>query len=133
CPACASGHHIRRSYRLWDRTALANRRCCRVHWRSISWPSFRCKDKTMSVLDRFRLDGKRAFITGGSRGLGREMALALADVGADIVLVGREVDSLTSTASDIRKLGRKADTLVGDVGLPGDCETICQKVLEQFG
>ena len=35
----------------------------------------------MSILDRFRLDGKRLFITGGSRGLGREMAMAIADVG----------------------------------------------------
>lgn len=87
----------------------------------------------MSVLDRFRLDGKRAFITGGSRGLGREMALALADVGADIVLVGREAESLNQTAEDIRKLGRQAETIIGDVGIPKDCETICQKVLAEHG
>ena len=48
----------------------------------------------MSVLDRFRLDGKRLFITGGSRGLGREMALAIADAGADVILTGREEASL---------------------------------------
>ena len=81
----------------------------------------------MSVLDRFRLNGKRAFITGGSRGLGREMALALADVGADIVLVGRDADSLAQTAGDIRKLGRNADTLVGDVGLPATAKTSAKK------
>ena len=54
----------------------------------------------MSVLDRFRLDGKRLFITGGSRGLGREMALAIADVGADCILVGRDEESLNRTADD---------------------------------
>ena len=44
----------------------------------------------MSVLNRFRLDNRRLFITGGSRGLGREMALAIADAGADVILTGRE-------------------------------------------
>ena len=48
----------------------------------------------MAVLDRFRLDGKRAFVTGGSRGLGREMALALAEAGADLILVGRDRPAL---------------------------------------
>ena len=44
----------------------------------------------MSIFDRFKLTGKRLFITGGSRGLGREMALAIADAGADVILVGRD-------------------------------------------
>ncbi len=87
----------------------------------------------MSVLDRFRLDGQRAFITGGSRGLGREMALALAEAGADVVLVGREAEALASTAAEIRDRGRQAHTLVGDVGLPTDCERLCQTALEQHG
>jgi gluconate 5-dehydrogenase len=87
----------------------------------------------MSILDRFQLTGKRAFITGGSRGLGREMALALADVGCDIVLVGREADSLNQTADDIRKLGRQAVAIVGDVGVPDECEKICATVLDKHG
>ena len=48
----------------------------------------------MSILDRFRLEDKKLFITGGSRGLGREMALAIADAGADVVLTGRNEASL---------------------------------------
>jgi gluconate 5-dehydrogenase len=87
----------------------------------------------MSILDRFRLDGKRLFITGGSRGLGREMALAIADAGADVILVGREIASLEATANDIRKLGRAAFPLVGDVGQTEDCENICHRVQEEFG
>ena len=87
----------------------------------------------MSVLDRFRLDGQRLFITGGSRGLGREMALAIADVGADVVLVGRDRDSLEKTAADIRQLGRTADILAGDVGVPNECEQVCLQALDQFG
>lgn len=87
----------------------------------------------MSVLDRFRLDGQRLFITGGSRGLGREMALAIADVGADVLLVGRDRDSLEKTAADIRQLGRTANILPADVGVPNECEKVCQQALDQFG
>ena len=87
----------------------------------------------MSVLDRFRLDGQRLFITGGSRGLGREMALAIADVGADVVLVGRDRDSLEKTAADIRQLGRTANILAADVGVPNECEQVCQQALDQYG
>ncbi len=83
----------------------------------------------MSIFDRFRLTGKRLFITGGSRGLGREMALAIADAGADVILVGRDMESLEKTASDIRVLGRQAWILQGDVGLPAECEEVCTKAL----
>ena len=70
----------------------------------------------MSIWDRFRLDGQRLFITGGSRGLGREMALAIAEAGADVTLVGRNSESLQKTAGEIRELGRDAQTITGDVG-----------------
>lgn len=87
----------------------------------------------MSVLDRFRLDGKRAFVTGGSRGLGREMALALAEAGADLVLVGRDADSLHRTADDVRRRRPDAVALEGDVGDPSDCERLCREVLDRHG
>src|SRR5436305_7401657 len=83
----------------------------------------------MSIMDRFRLDGRRLFITGGSRGLGREMALACADAGANVVLVGRDAPSLERTAADIRALGRQAHTIQGDVGIPTQCEDACAKAL----
>ena len=67
----------------------------------------------MSILDRFKLTGKRLFITGGSRGLGRAMALACTDAGADVVLVGRDAASLDKTAGEIRALGRQAWTIAG--------------------
>ncbi|HEX3146875.1 MAG TPA: SDR family oxidoreductase [Gemmataceae bacterium] len=87
----------------------------------------------MGVLDRFQLTGKRLFITGGSRGLGREMALACAEVGADVALVGRDSDSLEQTAADIRAHGRSALTIRADVSIPAECEAACHKALTEFG
>tara|TARA_B100000809_G_scaffold11196_1_gene10504 strand:- start:5922 stop:6707 length:786 start_codon:yes stop_codon:yes gene_type:complete len=87
----------------------------------------------MSVLDRFRLDGKRLFITGGSRGLGREMALGIADAGADVILVGRDEASLEKTTRDIHNLGRVATAICADIGNPADCELVCKQALEQNG
>jgi len=83
----------------------------------------------MPVLDRFRLDGKRLFITGGSRGLGREMALAIAEAGANVVLVGRDADSLSRAASDIRNIGRHAHTIQADAAIPEQCERACRDAL----
>jgi NAD(P)-dependent dehydrogenase (short-subunit alcohol dehydrogenase family) len=83
----------------------------------------------MSVLDRFRLNNKRLFITGGSRGLGREMALAIAEAGADVVLVGRDADSLARTSADIRAIGRQAWPLQADAGIPEQCERACRAAL----
>jgi gluconate 5-dehydrogenase len=87
----------------------------------------------MSVLDRFRLDGKRLLITGGSRGLGREMALAMADAGADVVLVARNRESLEATAAEIRRLGREAIPIEADVGRPAACASACEAVLADHG
>lgn len=87
----------------------------------------------MALADAFRLDGKKLFITGGSRGLGREMALAIAEAGADVVLVGRDAASLEATAGDIRKLGRAAHSMLGDIGSPEDCERVCQAALAEHG
>jgi NAD(P)-dependent dehydrogenase (short-subunit alcohol dehydrogenase family) len=87
----------------------------------------------MSIFDRFKLDGKRLFITGGSRGLGREMALACADAGANVVLVGRDGESLHKTADDIRALGREVLTIEADVSDLDQCQTACDRALAEAG
>ena len=87
----------------------------------------------MGVLDRFRLDGKVAIVTGGSRGLGREMALALADAGADVAITGRSDSDLAATATQIRGLGRQAWTVVADMGVPAACEAALTQALAAAG
>ncbi|TNF19005.1 MAG: SDR family oxidoreductase [Rhodobacteraceae bacterium] len=79
------------------------------------------------------LGGKRAFLTGGSRGLGREMALALARAGADIALVARPSEALQETAREIRALGRTVWTHEADVSLPEAAEAVCTRALEAAG
>jgi NAD(P)-dependent dehydrogenase (short-subunit alcohol dehydrogenase family) len=87
----------------------------------------------MSVMDQFRLDDKRALVTGASRGLGRVMALALADAGADIVITGRTAETLEETAGEIRSRGREARTLRADMGVPVECQAACERVLAEMG
>jgi len=79
------------------------------------------------------LGGKRAFVTGGSRGLGREMALALAQAGADVALIARPSEALDATATEIRALGREAWTLEADLGTPETAEQVCQRALSEIG
>lgn len=85
------------------------------------------------LVDWFRLDGKRALVTGGSRGLGREMALALAHAGADVAISGRSLESLEKTSDEIQALGRESLFFQADSAIPKQCETLCREALSQWG
>jgi len=87
----------------------------------------------MSVLDLFRLDGRRALVTGASRGLGREMALAFADAGADVIVTGRTPATLAAAAAEIRGRGRQAWTVQADMSVPAECEGAFTRILETLG
>src|SRR3982751_1290769 len=69
----------------------------------------------MSVLDLFSLDGKCALVTGASRGLGRAIAIALADAGANVACASSKPEGAAKTAQAIRKLGREAWMLHADL------------------
>ncbi len=86
----------------------------------------------MGFTEWFGLAGKRALITGASRGLGREMALALAEAGADVIITGRTQASLEATAADIRARGRQAWTFVADMGVPEECQSCCERILAEL-
>jgi NAD(P)-dependent dehydrogenase (short-subunit alcohol dehydrogenase family) len=87
----------------------------------------------MSVLDRFRLGGKRALITGGSRGLGRAMAQALAEAGADLVLVGTDPGNLLKAHHELLSLGRRIDVVEADLFSPEQTQHMCERVLANHG
>jgi len=63
----------------------------------------------------FRLEGRAALVTGASRGIGRALALGLAQAGADLALAARSKDALEETAGRIRAIGRRAEVIELDV------------------
>ncbi len=75
----------------------------------------------------FRLDGKRAIVTGAGRGIGLAAAAALADAGADVVLVARSKDEIEAAAAAMRERGGKAEAMACDVT---DIEAVRRLVME---
>lgn len=83
--------------------------------------------------DLFTFTDKVALITGGSRGLGRAMALALAERGADVVVASRKIDSCEETAEEIRAMGRRALAKACHVGKWDELDQLAAAAYEEFG
>ena len=81
----------------------------------------------------FDLGGKTALITGGSRGLGREMALAFADHGADVIVTSRKLPNCESVAAEIEARGRNAMPYACHVGHWDECDALVEAAYERFG
>src|ERR1700757_3278937 len=88
---------------------------------------------TTTVLDRFRLDGKVAIVTGASSGLGIAFAEALAEAGADLVLAARRSDRLKQTRALVEERGRRALTVTVDVARPEDAQAAVDAAMTEFG
>jgi NAD(P)-dependent dehydrogenase (short-subunit alcohol dehydrogenase family) len=87
----------------------------------------------MSILDKFRLDGRVVIVTGASSGLGVAFAKAAAEAGADVVLAARRVDKLAQTAALIDSVGGRSLSVATDVVDPDQCTAMVEAAVAEFG
>ncbi len=86
-----------------------------------------------ATLDRFRLDGRVALVTGASSGLGVAIAVGMAEAGADVVLGARRADRLEETKRLVEATGRRAVAVETDVTDPDQCTAMVAAAVEAFG
>jgi len=85
------------------------------------------------INEEYRVDGKVAIVTGAGRGIGKAIALILAEAGADITVVARTKEQIEETAGDIRKLGRKTLAIPADVSQEDQVKQVVEQTVSQFG
>jgi 2-deoxy-D-gluconate 3-dehydrogenase len=84
------------------------------------------------ILDDFKLNGRIALVTGGTRGLGAAMAIGLAEAGADIAILARDASN-KETETRVRALGRQCLVLQVDAGIPEQRNGVAQRVVDELG
>ena len=83
------------------------------------------------ILDKFKLNGKVAIVTGAARGLGQGMAIGLAEAGADVVLV--DILDMLDSHKQIEKLGRRCEIVTADLSKKESVDPIIKKATESLG
>ena len=87
----------------------------------------------MGILEKMRLDGKVAFVTGGARGIGKSIAVALAEAGADVAIVDMDIAEAEKTATELAALGVKSMAIKTDVTDEADVNQMIETILANFG
>jgi len=87
----------------------------------------------MSVMDIFDISGRKALVTGSARGIGKVLALTLAEAGCDVSLVGLHIEGLEEVADEISKMGVKALAYQADVSKKDEVDNAFSKTAKEFG
>ena len=83
--------------------------------------------------NRFSLDGNVALVTGGTRGIGRAIALAFAAAGARVVVASRKPEAVEAAVRDLRAVGAAAEGIAANVGKPGEATRLVEETVSKFG
>src|SRR4029079_7693145 len=86
-----------------------------------------------TIKELFDLSGKIALVTGGSRGLGKEMAEGLAEAGASLMLLARRDEWLTPTVEEFRSRGYTCEGQLCDVSNPTEVQATVDRTIETYG
>ncbi|GJM73352.1 short-chain dehydrogenase [Paenibacillus macerans] len=88
----------------------------------------------MGIIEKMRLDGKKIFVTGGARGIGKSVATAFAEAGADVAIVDLDIAEARKTAAELEKGHKiKAFAIQADVTKPEEVDAMIEEVLNVFG
>lgn len=88
----------------------------------------------MGIIEKMRLDGKKGFVTGGARGIGKATATALAEAGADVAIVDLDIQEAEKTAAWLAgETGRDIFAVKADVTSPADVDAMIEAILQRFG
>ena len=87
----------------------------------------------MTVLDRFRLDGRVAVVTGAGKGIGRGIALCLAEAGADVAIAARSIADIEKVANEVRERGRRAAAIPTDATDVAQIDRLAEEAQKQLG
>lgn len=86
-----------------------------------------------TIIEKFRLDGKVAFVTGGARGIGKSIATALVEAGANVAIVDIDLSESEKTAKELAAKGTKTIAIKADATVPAEVDKMITKIVEEFG
>lgn len=88
----------------------------------------------MGILDKFSLAGKKAYVTGASKGIGKATAIALCEAGADVAFIARNAEEVAAAAKEAaEKTGARTIAISADVSKPKDVDKMFDNIIKDFG